>query len=134
MLKLMNMFRVSVINLDISPIFLRFKWNGSFYIYPPPSTHWLTDSLTHQSALCSCIPFEACPQACFISSKFEILSLSAINFIHFFLKYVRTLQQLILYFSYQKLFFIFFSVCIGTNGRMSVPSNKEHHYRNLRDR
>ena len=30
------------------------------------------------------------------------------------------------------LFFI--SVCIGTNGRMSVPSNREHHYRNLRDR
>ena len=26
------------------------------------------------------------------------------------------------------------SVCIGTNGRMSVPSNREHHYRNLRDR
>lgn len=25
-------------------------------------------------------------------------------------------------------------ICIGTNGRMSVPSNKEHHYRNLRDR
>ncbi|XP_001602830.2 epidermal growth factor receptor isoform X3 [Nasonia vitripennis] len=25
-------------------------------------------------------------------------------------------------------------VCIGTNGRMSVPSNKQHHYRNLRDR
>ena len=30
--------------------------------------------------------------------------------------------------------FILFSVCIGTNGRMSVPSNREHHYRNLRDR
>lgn len=28
----------------------------------------------------------------------------------------------------------FFSVCIGTNGRMSVPSNREHHYRSLRDR
>ncbi|KAG4073502.1 hypothetical protein HA402_000726 [Bradysia odoriphaga] len=26
------------------------------------------------------------------------------------------------------------NVCIGTNGRMSVPSNREHHYRNLRDR
>lgn len=25
-------------------------------------------------------------------------------------------------------------ICIGTNGRMSAPSNKEHHYRNLRDR
>lgn len=25
-------------------------------------------------------------------------------------------------------------ICIGTNGRMSVPSNKNHHYRNLRDR
>jgi len=25
-------------------------------------------------------------------------------------------------------------VCIGTNGRLSVPSNKQHHYRNLRDR
>ncbi|XP_023221875.1 epidermal growth factor receptor-like isoform X2 [Centruroides sculpturatus] len=25
-------------------------------------------------------------------------------------------------------------VCIGTNGRMSVPSNREHHYQNLRDR
>ncbi|XP_008214045.1 epidermal growth factor receptor isoform X2 [Nasonia vitripennis] len=25
-------------------------------------------------------------------------------------------------------------ICIGTNGRMSVPSNKQHHYRNLRDR
>ncbi|KAF4528941.1 hypothetical protein B566_EDAN017079, partial [Ephemera danica] len=25
-------------------------------------------------------------------------------------------------------------VCIGTNGRMSVPSNREQHYRNLRDR
>ncbi|XP_055299802.1 epidermal growth factor receptor [Sitodiplosis mosellana] len=25
-------------------------------------------------------------------------------------------------------------VCIGTNGRMSVPSNRNHHYRNLRDR
>ncbi|XP_060519408.1 epidermal growth factor receptor isoform X2 [Cylas formicarius] len=25
-------------------------------------------------------------------------------------------------------------VCIGTNGRMSVPSNREHHYRNLKDR
>ena len=31
-----------------------------------------------------------------------------------------------------KIFLI--SVCIGTNGRMSVPSNREHHYRNLRDR
>ena len=29
---------------------------------------------------------------------------------------------------------IFIAVCIGTNGRMSVPSNREHHYRNLRDR
>ena len=28
----------------------------------------------------------------------------------------------------------FIAVCIGTNGRMSVPSNREHHYRNLRDR
>jgi len=26
------------------------------------------------------------------------------------------------------------NVCIGTNGRMSVPSNREHHYQNLRDR
>ena len=26
------------------------------------------------------------------------------------------------------------AVCIGTNGRMSVPSNREHHYQNLRDR
>ncbi|XP_075230071.1 epidermal growth factor receptor isoform X2 [Lycorma delicatula] len=25
-------------------------------------------------------------------------------------------------------------VCIGTNGRMSVPSNREHHYRNLQNR
>lgn len=25
-------------------------------------------------------------------------------------------------------------VCIGTNGRMSVPSNREHHFQNLRDR
>lgn len=25
-------------------------------------------------------------------------------------------------------------VCIGTTGRMSVPSNRDHHYRNLRDR
>ncbi|XP_011298706.1 epidermal growth factor receptor isoform X4 [Fopius arisanus] len=25
-------------------------------------------------------------------------------------------------------------VCIGTNGRMSVPSDRQHHYRNLRDR
>ncbi|XP_059088184.1 epidermal growth factor receptor-like isoform X2 [Tigriopus californicus] len=25
-------------------------------------------------------------------------------------------------------------VCIGTSGRMSVPNNREHHYRNLRDR
>lgn len=25
-------------------------------------------------------------------------------------------------------------ICIGTNGRMSVPQNREHHYRNLRDR
>ncbi|KAH8040427.1 hypothetical protein HPB51_010207 [Rhipicephalus microplus] len=25
-------------------------------------------------------------------------------------------------------------ICIGTNGRMSVPSNREHHYQNLRDR
>lgn len=30
--------------------------------------------------------------------------------------------------------FFIFSVCIGTNGRMSVPSNRDHHYRNLRDR
>jgi hypothetical protein len=28
----------------------------------------------------------------------------------------------------------FFAVCIGTNGRMSVPNNRENHYRNLRDR
>jgi len=27
-----------------------------------------------------------------------------------------------------------FAVCIGTKSRLSVPSNKEHHYRNLRDR
>jgi epidermal growth factor receptor len=26
------------------------------------------------------------------------------------------------------------AVCIGTNGRMSVPSNRSHHYRNLKDR
>lgn len=32
------------------------------------------------------------------------------------------------------LFFFLFSVCIGTNGRMSVPSNRDHHYRNLKDR
>ncbi|XP_074598679.1 epidermal growth factor receptor [Brevipalpus obovatus] len=25
-------------------------------------------------------------------------------------------------------------ICIGTNGRMSVPSNREHHHQNLRDR
>merc|ERR1719336_2585872 len=25
-------------------------------------------------------------------------------------------------------------ICIGTNGRMSVPNNREHHYRNLKDR
>ncbi|CAB3382971.1 Hypothetical predicted protein [Cloeon dipterum] len=25
-------------------------------------------------------------------------------------------------------------ICIGTNGRMSVPANREHHYRNLRER
>ncbi|KFM65709.1 Epidermal growth factor receptor, partial [Stegodyphus mimosarum] len=25
-------------------------------------------------------------------------------------------------------------ICIGTSGRMSVPSNREHHYQNLRDR
>ncbi|XP_060869378.1 epidermal growth factor receptor isoform X1 [Metopolophium dirhodum] len=25
-------------------------------------------------------------------------------------------------------------ICIGTNGRLSVPSNRDHHYRNLRDR
>ncbi|XP_039287405.1 epidermal growth factor receptor [Nilaparvata lugens] len=25
-------------------------------------------------------------------------------------------------------------ICIGTNGRMSVPSNREHHYRNLQNR
>ncbi|GIY37822.1 epidermal growth factor receptor [Caerostris extrusa] len=25
-------------------------------------------------------------------------------------------------------------ICIGTTGRMSVPSNREHHYQNLRDR
>ncbi|XP_058451762.1 epidermal growth factor receptor isoform X1 [Malaya genurostris] len=25
-------------------------------------------------------------------------------------------------------------ICIGTNGRMSVPSNREYHYKNLRDR
>lgn len=30
--------------------------------------------------------------------------------------------------------FIFVSVCIGTNGRMSVPSNRDHHYRNLKER
>ena len=32
------------------------------------------------------------------------------------------------------LHFILISVCIGTTGRMSVPNNREHHYRNLRDR
>ena len=31
-------------------------------------------------------------------------------------------------------FFISISVCIGTTGRMSVPNNRDHHYRNLRDR
>lgn len=30
--------------------------------------------------------------------------------------------------------FFVFTVCIGTNGRMSVPSNRDHHYRNLKDR
>ncbi|KAJ3660838.1 hypothetical protein Zmor_005269 [Zophobas morio] len=30
--------------------------------------------------------------------------------------------------------FFAFPVCIGTNGRMSVPSNRDHHYRNLKDR
>lgn len=30
--------------------------------------------------------------------------------------------------------FYLFSVCIGTNGRMSVPSNREFHFKNLRDR
>lgn len=32
------------------------------------------------------------------------------------------------------IFLLLISVCIGTNGRMSVPSNRDHHYRNLRDR
>lgn len=32
------------------------------------------------------------------------------------------------------IFGIPFTVCIGTNGRLSVPSNRIHHYRNLRDR
>lgn len=31
-------------------------------------------------------------------------------------------------------FKIYLTVCIGTNGRMSVPSNRSHHYRNLKDR
>lgn len=31
-------------------------------------------------------------------------------------------------------FALLFAVCVGTNGRMSVPQNREHHYRNLRDR
>lgn len=30
--------------------------------------------------------------------------------------------------------FFWFAVCIGTNGRLSVPSNRDHHYRNLKDR
>ena len=30
--------------------------------------------------------------------------------------------------------FISIPVCIGTTGRMSVPNNRDHHYRNLRDR
>ena len=33
-----------------------------------------------------------------------------------------------------RLFLFSLAVCIGTNGRMSVPNNREHHYRNLRDR
>ena len=33
-----------------------------------------------------------------------------------------------------KFYFFIISVCIGTNGRMSVPSNREFHYKNLRDR
>ena len=33
-----------------------------------------------------------------------------------------------------KLYSALFPVCIGTNGRMSVPGNRDHHYRNLRDR
>ena len=35
---------------------------------------------------------------------------------------------------FSTVYLIFFSVCIGTNGRMSVPNNRENHYRNLRDR
>ena len=31
-------------------------------------------------------------------------------------------------------FFNSIPVCIGTTGRMSVPNNRDHHYRNLRDR
>lgn len=31
-------------------------------------------------------------------------------------------------------FLLSFLVCIGTKSRLSVPSNREHHYRNLRDR
>lgn len=31
-------------------------------------------------------------------------------------------------------FALLVAVCVGTNGRMSVPQNREHHYRNLRDR
>jgi len=31
-------------------------------------------------------------------------------------------------------FNIHFAVCIGTKSRLSVPSNRDHHYRNLRDR
>jgi len=31
-------------------------------------------------------------------------------------------------------FYSYLTVCIGTNGRLSVPSNRDHHYRNLRDR
>lgn len=37
-------------------------------------------------------------------------------------------------FSKCKIQFVKTLVCIGTNGRMSVPSNREHHYQNLRDR
>lgn len=32
------------------------------------------------------------------------------------------------------MFHLLVSVCTGTKGRMSVPSNRVHHYRNLRDR
>ena len=67
--------------------------------------------------------------------RFGLFIFQLFNLFNCFFFYFKPLMVVIIndFYEFNHLNFLNL-VCIGTNGRMSVPSNREHHYRNLRDR